>query len=142
MFGALGEPVTYNAKSDTDLASAAGRRYYLKQLEGLNRRLLAAVDAIRAQSQRPPVIVIQSDEGFSANPETWGESAMKDIRVKGMLALDLPGPRRVAVPSPPNTVNTLRYVFNRYLGTHYPMLPSVSSPEGDYPYQYEPMRVR
>ena len=46
------------------------------------------------------------------------------------------------VPGPPNTVNVLRYVFNRVLGTHYPTLPSHSYPEGDYPYQFEEMPVR
>jgi hypothetical protein len=46
------------------------------------------------------------------------------------------------VPEPPNTVNTLRFVFNRYLGTRYPMLRSASYPETDYPYQFEEMRVR
>jgi len=36
----------------------------------------------------------------------------------------------------------LRYVFNQKLGTHYPILPSHSYPEGDYPYLYEEMPVR
>ena len=40
------------------------------------------------------------------------------------------------------TVNTLRLVFNRYFGTHYPMLRSASYPELDYPYQFEEMQVR
>jgi len=99
------------------------------------------IDAILARSKTPPVIVLQSDEGFQAEPETFGEAAMKDVRVKGFLALHLPGgPARV--PQPPNTVNTLRFVFNRYLGTHYPMLPSASYPEGDFPYSFEAMRVK
>ena len=46
------------------------------------------------------------------------------------------------MPGPPNTVNVLRYVFNEVLGTHYPILPSHSYPETDYPYQFEEMRVR
>ena len=36
----------------------------------------------------------------------------------------------------------LRFVFNQYLGTHYPLLPTHSYPELDYPYQFEEMRVR
>jgi hypothetical protein len=117
-------------------------RYYLKQLRYLNGKLLEAVDAILARSRRPPVIVLQSDEGFQADEGTFGEAAMQQIRVKGLIALYLPGVKRPAVPEPPNTVNTLRFVFNRYLGTHYPMLRSASYPELDYSYQFERMRVR
>jgi hypothetical protein len=50
--------------------------------------------------------------------------------------------RRARVPQPPNTVNTLRFVFNHYLGTHYPLLRSASYPELDFPYQYKEMRVK
>jgi hypothetical protein len=67
---------------------------------------------------------------------------MRDIRVKGLIAMYLPGQRNARAPAPPNTVNTLRFVFNRYFGTHYPMLRSASFPEGDLPYQFKQMRVR
>jgi len=82
-----------------------------------------------------------SDEGFQAENQ-FGERAMQQIRVKGLLALLLPGVPKPRVPGPPNTVNVLRYVFNQVLGTHYPTLPSHSYPEGDYPYQFEEMPVR
>ena len=115
--------------------------YYLRQLEYLNSKLLETVDAILAHSKSPPVIVIQSDEGFQADAETFGDAAMQQIRVKGLIALHLPGVRGSRMPSPPNTVNTLRFVFNRYLGAHYPLLRSASYPEQDLPYQFQEMRV-
>jgi hypothetical protein len=142
VFGPHGEPVTFPGHSDSDLGSRLGMRYYLKQLRYLNGKLLQAIDAIQARSRRPPVIVLQADEGFQADEGTFGEAAMQQIRVKGLIALYLPGAKKPAVPEPPNTVNTLRFVFNRYLGTHYPMLPTASYPELDYPYQFEAMRVR
>jgi hypothetical protein len=142
VFGPHGEAVTFPGHSDNDLGSRLGMRYYLKQLRYLNGKLLAAVDAILAGSKRPPVIVIQSDEGFQASDQTFGEAAMQQIRVKGLIALYLPGARKAAAPGPPNTVNTLRFVLNRYLGTHYPLLRSASYPEQDFPYQFEQMRVR
>jgi hypothetical protein len=86
------------------------------------------------------VIVLQADEGFQADEGTFGEAAMQHIRVKGLIALYLPGAKS-ALPEPPNTVNTLRFVFNRYLGTHYPLLRTASYPELDFPYQFEGMRV-
>ncbi len=142
IFSARGAPVTFPRHTDQALGSRLGARYLLGQLESLNTRLLSAVDAIRARSRTPPIIVIQSDEGFQADPATFGEAAMQQIRVKGLTALSLPGPGAGAVPQPPNTVNTLRFVFNRYLGTHYAMLPTASYPEGDLPYDFKPMAVR
>jgi hypothetical protein len=142
VFGAGGRAVTFPGTTDESLGNRLGMRYYLAQLEYLNGRLLAAVDAILEHQRRPAVIVIQADEGFQGDPGTFGDATANDIRVKGLLALRLPGARGARPPQPPTTVNTLRYVFNRYLGTRYPMLPSASYPEGDFPYQWEAMRVR
>jgi hypothetical protein len=142
IFDTQGKPVTFPGHTDDDLASKMGRAYYVRQLQFLSRKLLAAVDAIRARSKTPPVILIQSDEGFQANSQPFGEAAMQDIRVKGLSALYLPGLAHAGAPRPPNAVNTLRYVFNHYLGTHYKMLRSASYPEGDVPYDFKEMRVR
>ena len=141
VFGARGQAVDFPYASDAALGSRLGMPYFRDQLEHVNHELLRAVDAIRANSARPPVIVIVSDEGFQAESQ-FGERAMQQIRVKGLLALSLPGVSNPRVPGPPNTVNVLRYVFNQVLGTHYPTLPSHSYPEGDYPYQYDEMLVR
>jgi hypothetical protein len=142
VFGPHGEPVTFPSNSEDDLGSRVGMKYYLKQLRFLETKVLGAVDAIRARSKQPPAIVIQADEGFDANPDTVGERAQLDIRVKGLSALSLPGQRGAGVPRPANTVNTLRFVLNRYFGTHYKLLRSASYPELDFPYQFEEMRVR
>jgi hypothetical protein len=142
VFGAQGQPVTFPGHTDQSLASPVGRRYYLSQLQFASHELLSAIDAIQAKSATPPVIIVQSDEGFQANDQSFGEEAMRQIRVKGLLALYLPGMKKAGVPQPPTTVNTLRFVFDHYLGARYPMLPAASYPEGDYPYQYEPMKVK
>ena len=141
VFGSKGQAVTFPYHSDAALGSKVGMPYYLHQLQFLSRKLLSAVDAIQAHERRPTVIVIQSDEGFQADPETFGEPTMQQIRVKGLEALYLPGHPNAGTPRPPNTVNTLRFVLNHYLGTQYPLLPTHSYPELDYPYQFEEMRV-
>ncbi len=141
VFGAKGEPVTFD-NSDKGLGTKLAMDYYLHQVRFVERKLLEAVDRIRARSTKPPVIVIQADEGFQANPDTFGEKAMQQVRVKGLAAFHLPGMRGSRVPQPPNAVNSLRLVFNRYLGTHYPLLRSASYPELDFPYQFKEMRVR
>jgi hypothetical protein len=141
VFGARGQPVTFG-HSDEALGSRIAMTYYLRQLEFVSRRLLGVVDAILAKSKTPPVIVIQSDEGFQANPDNLGEAAMREIRVKGLIAFHLPGVSRARVPQSANTVNTLRFVLNQYFGTHYKLLRSASYPELDRPYQFQEMRVK
>jgi hypothetical protein len=142
LFGAQGQPVTFPGRSEEDLATKLGRTYYLRQLEYVHQLLLDTVDRILARAKTPPVILIQADEGFQANPEPFGEAAMEQIRVKGLGAFYLPGVDRPAVPDPPNTVNSLRFVFNHYLGTQYPLLRSASYPEGDLPYDFKEMQVK
>ena len=116
-------------------------RYYLPQLRYTESKLLETVGAIRKRS-KDAAIIIQADEGFESGDKTFDEATARDIRVKGLLALSLPGVSGVRAPQPPNTVNTLRYVYNKLFGTHYSMLPSTSAPDGDYPYQWERLRVR
>jgi hypothetical protein len=140
IFGAHGEPVTFPGTSDAALHSRLAMTYYVNQLKYLEQKLLETVDTIRSRSKHAPVILIQSDEGFESGNQ-FGEAAMQQIRVKGLVALSVPGAPPTRIPKPPNTVNTLRYVFNQVFGTHYPMLPSASYPEGDYPYQWEKMPV-
>jgi hypothetical protein len=142
IFGPHGQPVTFPDHSDTGHSTKFGMRYYVRQLRFVNHELLGVVDAILAHSRTPPVIVIQSDEGFEALPEDWGEATVQDMRVKGFCALLLPGRPKARVPKVFNTVNSWRLLFNRYFGTHYPLLRSVSYPELDNPYQFEPMQVR
>jgi hypothetical protein len=142
IFGAQGQSVTFPGQTDESLATAAGRAYYVQQLQYTQRELLAAVDQIMRRSATPPVVVIQADEGFQANEEPWGEKTMQDIRFKGLTALLLPGLAKPTAPQPPTTVNTLRFVFNRYLDGNYPMLRAASYPEGDLPYQFDEMPVQ
>ena len=142
LYDAPGRAVTFPVHADEDLASDRGRVAYRNQLEFLNRKLLATIDRIQSTSSTPPVIVLQSDEGFQSNSEPFGETAMQDIRVKGLSAFSLPGTATPPVPEPPNTVNDLRFVFNRYLGTQFALLPSVSYPEGDRPYDFHEIPVK
>jgi hypothetical protein len=129
IFGADGQDVTFPPGADH--TGREGVAYYLKQLQYVDKELLASVDSILAHARRPPVILIQADEGFEVDPAVVGERASQTIRVKGLSAFYLPGVAQPRVPAPPNAVNDLRFIFNTYLGTHYPMLPTVSYPEHD-----------
>ena len=142
IFGPRGENVTFPDHSEEGHTMKIGMRYYVKQAKFTETKLLEATDAILAKSKEPPIIVLQADEGFEANEKDWGEAAVRDMRVKGISALHLPGMRGVRPPEQLNTVNTLRFVFNRYFGTRYPLLANASYPELDLPYQFEAMKVR
>jgi hypothetical protein len=142
VFGARGQDVTFPDRSDTGHSTKLGMKYYVGQLQYLNRKLLEVTDAILAHSKTPPIIVIQSDEGFEALPEDFGESTVRDMRVKGLCAFYLPGRAKARVPQNLNTVNSFRFLFNQYFGTRYPLLRSASYPELDLPYEFEEMRVK
>jgi hypothetical protein len=140
IFGAQGQPVTF--PSGADHTGKVGMEYYVQQLQYVNQLLLDSLDQILANATTPPVVVIQSDEGFEVDPAVVGEAAAQDMRVKGLSVFCLPGKSQVGVPSPPNTVNDLRFVFNHYLDTSYPMLESVSYPELDLLYEFDEIRVK
>jgi hypothetical protein len=137
VFGADGQPVTFEDTTGEQHSSKRGMSAYVDQIIGLNQRLLDAVDAIQANSETPPVIVLMADEGYEGRASLMGgEKGLEDARVKGVLAISMPGSGKPAVPKPPNIVNVMRFVFNRTLGTNYEMLPTASYPEGDYPYKF------
>jgi hypothetical protein len=140
IFDASGEPVTFPA--DADHTGRAGMEYYVSQLQFLQSELLTSIDQILASATTPPVIILQADEGFEVNPEVFGETATQEIRLKGLGAFYLPGLENPSAPSPPNSVNSLRFVFNRYLGTNYEMLDSVSHIEGELPFDFNEVPVK
>jgi hypothetical protein len=142
IFGAGGQNVTFHDKTGEDHTRRIGMRYYAQQARYTESLLLRAIDAIQSNSKQPPVILLQADEGFEGNDADLGEAAVRDIRVKGISAANLPGMPEARLPDKLNTVNTLRYVFNHYFEAGYPLLPSASYPEGDLPYQFEDMKVR
>jgi hypothetical protein len=142
IFGAEGQALTFPDTSDEGHTSKFGMSYYVKQAQFIETKLLEATDAILAQSKEPPIVVIQADEGFEASEEDWGEETVRDIRVKGLAAFYLPGMEKAPLPQKLNTVNSLRFMFNHYFGTHYPILRNASYPELDLPYEFEEMPVR
>jgi hypothetical protein len=142
IFGARGQDVTFHDRTGDDHTRRIGMRYYAQQIRYTETLLLGAIDAIRHRSKRPPVILLQADEGFEGNEADLGEATVRDIRVKGLAAAYLPDMPEVRLPDKLNTVNTLRFVLDHYFGAGYPLLRNASYPESDFPYQFEEMKVR
>ena len=110
------------------------KKNYPRQLAYLNVRMLELIDVILAKSERPPVIILQSDHGsriLSGNIgdiETADELSPEDTkeRLRNFTALYLPdGGSKLAYDTMSN-VNTFRIVLSHYFGQNYPLLPDRS----------------
>jgi hypothetical protein len=90
---------------------------YVNQLQYLNKKMLAAIDTILAESETPPIIIIQGDHG------PWMQPQNKRMWI--LNAYYLPG-HNDELYSTITPVNTFRLVFNTYFGGKYDMLEDVS----------------
>jgi hypothetical protein len=79
--------------------------------------MLAAVDTLLAESETPPIIIIQSDHGPWIQP--------KDRRMWILNAYYLPD-HQDKLYSTITPVNTFRIIFNAYFGGTYDRLNDVS----------------
>ncbi len=108
---------------------------YKEQVSFVNKKIRELVDYIQKVSSRPPIIIIQSDEGPwpKRYPQiyrdfNWREATDEELDEKsGILsAYYLPeiGPG-VLYPSI-SPVNTFRVIFNQYFDATFEMLPDVT----------------
>jgi hypothetical protein len=90
---------------------------YVNQAQFLNKKLLQAVDTILAESDVPPIIIIQGDHG------PWLQPSNKRMWI--LAAMYLPG-HQDKLYSTISPVNIFRFVFNSYFGGNYEILEDVS----------------
>jgi hypothetical protein len=90
---------------------------YVMQLQFINREITRIVQEIIANSETPPVIIIQGDHG------PWLQS--KERRLNILNAYSLPN-HADAISETITPVNTFRVVFNLYLGGNFELLPNQS----------------
>lgn len=118
IFGPNGEPVHY-AEFETDSPDEqALLAAYADQVTYVNKRLLEAVRAIQAQSEAPPIIVLQGDHG-------WAERNPED-KLSILNSYHFPDGRYSDLYPTITPVNTFRIIFNRYLGGEFALLPDRS----------------
>ncbi|HOE02018.1 MAG TPA: hypothetical protein PKK24_02530, partial [Anaerolineaceae bacterium] len=85
----------------------------------LHKRIIGVVDEILAQSEQPPVIIIQGDHGI---PRLKSENAKFQI----LNAYFLPGVTDHGLYPTISPVNSFRIVFNNYFNSDYELLPDKS----------------
>lgn len=108
---------------------------YLGQLQFANNILLTIIDTILQSSIKPPVIILQSDEGpypeaFRNNLKNfnWRKATIPEMREKIRIlnAYYLPGQTTNVLYQNISPVNSFRLLLNLYLGEHLPLLPDKS----------------
>lgn len=104
---------------------------YLNQLQCANIQMEKVVDTILATSKKPPVIIIQADEGpypmihpLDAN-QSWSTTDHGAWQEKFPIlnAYYFPGQSTDKLYPTITPVNSFRMLFNTYFGTNYQLLP-------------------
>lgn len=105
---------------------------YLNQLSCANQKAAKLIDTILKESEKPPVIIIQADEGpyNMKYPMPPGKFNFKEAsnetlneRFPILNALYLPGVNTSDLYPTMTPVNTFRFIFNKYFGANLDILP-------------------
>ncbi len=114
------------------------RQAYLEQLTFISRKTLEMIDGILAQSNTPPVIILQADHG----PDVFMDfdsitNTCLYERYSILNAYYLPGISSEEIPQNITPVNSFRLVFNLYFGTDVEILTNHAYFSSDLLYQFE-----
>ena len=91
---------------------------YADQLLYISTRVIELVEKIIADSDQPPIIILQSDHGI--------QMANQVELMKILNAYYLPNFDVEDIPQDISPVNTFRIILTTYLGTEYPLLENTS----------------
>jgi len=97
---------------------------YTEQIQYINKLVLNAVDAILANSSKPPIIIIQGDHGPGAYLH-WGSLEHSNVKERmGMLnAYYFPDKDYAALYPSISPVNSFRVVLDKFFGANLELLP-------------------
>jgi hypothetical protein len=127
VFGPNGEEINYIVQSKPDFPDYVFG--YRNQVIFINKRIEDIIETIIAESDNPPIIVIQADHG----PATFD---VIENRMRILNAYYLPGQSQ-GLYKTISPVNTFRLILNNYFDQKYEMLEDVSYfSEYDGPYEY------
>ncbi len=93
---------------------------YCYNVRHANRELLRMADTILLHSKGNAIIIVLGDHGFRSHE---AEARNRDALFRNLFALYFPDKDYQSVPAAPSNVNVFRLVFNKLLGTSYPLLP-------------------
>jgi len=119
LFGPDGAPMD----TEPDFDSRDWDRYYLGQLDFVNKKVEVLIDKILSEAENPPIIILQADHGSrsrSAQAEPSGRPLSERIGI--LNAYYLPGNVDELLYGTITPVNTFRVIFNAYFETNYELL--------------------
>ena len=128
LFGPEGERVTEEQEEARTEAEN-----YLNQLAFTNGKVRGLVDEILSRPERPPIIILQADEGpfipfldeFGGDGTDWRQlsdgAVRTHMRILNAYYLPDADPEEILYPSV-TPVNTFRILFDHYFGTDYGLL--------------------
>lgn len=104
---------------------------YANQVSCIDTKIEKAIDNIINNSENPPVILLQSDEGDQilnrklTPPDNWKSASPELIKEKFpvLSAYYLPGVSTQSLYDSITPVNAFRIIFNQYFLTNLPLLP-------------------
>ena len=122
VFDHAGNPVDPNYPFTLSVEEKAG---YIEQLQFINRATLATIDGILANSESPPIIIIQGDHGPGTltDHDSLENSCLYE-RYSILNAYYLPGVDKTSVPMDLSPVNSFRFIFNLYFNGDIELLPN------------------
>jgi hypothetical protein len=117
-------------------------RAFFDQLQFVNARTLAMIDAILEKSSTPPIIIMQGDHGsLLGSPQSLDN---KRTNFEILNTYYLPGQADCITDRAIIPINSFRAVFNCYFETDYPMLePQYFAMPGNYidMFLFEPVDI-
>jgi phosphoglycerol transferase MdoB-like AlkP superfamily enzyme len=130
VFGSTGEAVQHTMPymlNDGNAFEGSPEEYvsgYRDQAHYINKLVLQAVDAILANSSRPPIIIIQGDHGPGAHL-VWSSVDKSNVpeRMAILNAYYFPDGNYNGLYPSISPVNSFRVVFNKFFGTAMSLLP-------------------
>lgn len=127
LFGPNGEELEYHQNSNLYWYETAHEdyiEYYTYQITYLNKLLLETIDRILEVSEKPVVIVLQSDHGDEYFLDWDAPTAQGvDIRSANLNAIYFSDGAYETLYPTLTQVNTFRLILNHWFGTSYPLLP-------------------
>lgn len=133
-----------NYLTEKESSKKSREENYINQLIATNNMVTDLIDGLLSNSDVPPIIILQADEGpFPEGTDSpsfkWEDASEILLREKyGILnAYYLPDVADDVLYSSVTPVNSFRLLFNQYFGADYELLPDKSYAfYGDHPYKF------
>lgn len=133
-------PFSFMDETYIPLTTAEYRNGYINQLIFINRKLENLIDTILANSDIPPIIILQADHGPRrvTDYSSLDDKCQKE-RFAIFTAYYLPGIDQSHIEDAITPVNLFRIIFNEYFYTELPLLDSISYTHknvSNYPFEF------